>query len=63
MNQKFLKAYSGQTTEQLIALDGEYRVDSIVLAFEVIEHALLAIECPKTAQITRDAICGAADRG
>ncbi len=34
MNQKFLKAYSGQTTEQLIALDGEYRVDSLVLAFE-----------------------------
>ena len=34
MNQKFLKAYSGQTTEQLIALDGEYRLDSIVLAFE-----------------------------
>jgi len=31
---KWLDAYSGQTTDQLLALAPEYRVDSIVLAFE-----------------------------
>jgi hypothetical protein len=31
---KWLDGYSGQTVEQLIALEGEYRVDSLVLAFE-----------------------------
>lgn len=30
----FLKGYSGQTTDQLLALEDNYRVDSIVLAFE-----------------------------
>src|SRR5687767_752879 len=30
----FLKGYTGQSTEQLIALAPHYRVDSIVLAFE-----------------------------
>ncbi|MCI0581594.1 MAG: DMP19 family protein [Chloroflexi bacterium] len=30
----FLDAYSGQSTDELIALDGTYRTDSIVLAFE-----------------------------
>ena len=30
----FLKGYSGQTTDQLLALEENYRVDSIVLAFE-----------------------------
>jgi len=35
MNQKkWLDGYSGETTQQLIAFEGEYRVDSIVLAFE-----------------------------
>ena len=29
-----LKGYSGQTTDQLLALEDNYRVDSIVLAFE-----------------------------
>ena len=31
---KFLSDYSGQTAEQLLALEGEYRIDSLVLAFE-----------------------------
>jgi uncharacterized protein DUF4375 len=31
---KFLKEYSGQTVEQLLALEGEYRIDSLVEAFE-----------------------------
>lgn len=31
---RFLDKYSGQTTDELIALASEYRVDSIVLAFE-----------------------------
>ncbi len=31
---KFLKDYSGQTVEQLLALEGECRIDSLVLAFE-----------------------------
>jgi hypothetical protein len=30
----FLESYSGQTTDELIALEGRYRIDSIVLAFE-----------------------------
>jgi hypothetical protein len=98
---KFLEAYGGQTTEELLALENEYRIDSLVLAFEeaigrktgpitdeerhvlavealerqvnnggysqfffnssneyagVAEEALRAIGCPKTAQITRDAV-------
>lgn len=32
--QKFLDSYSGQTTDELIALEAEYRADSLVLAFE-----------------------------
>jgi hypothetical protein len=31
---KWLDEYSGQTTDELIALEGEYRTDSLVLAFE-----------------------------
>jgi hypothetical protein len=31
---KWLEGYSGQTVEQLIALADEYRLDSLVLAFE-----------------------------
>jgi hypothetical protein len=31
---KWLEGYSGQTTEELIDLEGEYRTDSLVLAFE-----------------------------
>lgn len=31
---KWLDGYSGQTTSDLISLDGEYRTDSVVLAFE-----------------------------
>ena len=102
MADAFLHSYEGQSTEELLALEREYRVDSLVLAFEqaiqdkspdsisteesyvlavvglerevnnggysqffgnssgeftpVIEAALRAIECPKTADITRDAI-------
>ena len=31
---QWLKGYTGQTTADLIALEGDYRIDSIVLAFE-----------------------------
>lgn len=31
---KFLESYGGQTVDQLIALASDYRVDSLVLAFE-----------------------------
>ncbi|HTO02357.1 MAG TPA: DUF4375 domain-containing protein [Opitutus sp.] len=31
---KFLESYAGQTVEQLIALASDYRIDSLVLAFE-----------------------------
>ncbi len=50
----FLKAYDGQSTDELIALAGEYRIDSIVLAFEAAldekedpsdaERVILAVE-------------------
>ena len=32
--EKWLDGYSGQTVDELIALEGEYRTDSLVLAFE-----------------------------
>lgn len=57
---KWLDGYSGQTTDELIALEDEYRTDSLVLAFEQAleqkaervgqenlteeEHVVLAIE-------------------
>jgi hypothetical protein len=100
---EWFEAYGGQTTDELLALEGEYRIDSIVLAFEeaiqqkaasqaiskqeryvlaiealerevnnggysqfflnssrefvdIVEEALVAIGCPKTAAITRNAI-------
>jgi len=31
---KWFDAYAGQTTDELLALEGEYRTDSLVLAFE-----------------------------
>jgi hypothetical protein len=31
---KWLESYSGQSTEQLLSLQGEYRTDSLVAAFE-----------------------------
>jgi len=34
LKEQFLNSYSGQTTEELIRLETEYRTDSIVLAFE-----------------------------
>ena len=34
MSNDFLESYAGQTTEQLLALDQRYRIDSLVLAFE-----------------------------
>jgi hypothetical protein len=98
----FFPSYEGQSTDELLALEPKFRIDSLVLAFEqaiqgkapasisteesyvlaveglerevnnggyrqffgnssgefapVIEAALRAIECPKTADITRDAI-------
>ena len=33
-NLPFLDSYAGQTTEQLLSLEGEYRIDSLVLIFE-----------------------------
>ena len=33
-NEKFLERYDGQSTDELIALAGSYRIDSLVLAFE-----------------------------
>lgn len=57
---KWLEKYSGQNVAQLLALEGKYRVDSLVLAFEQAldqkaaragmqslsteEHAILAVE-------------------
>ena len=37
MEKQFLDNYSGQTTDELIALKDKYRIDSLVLAFE---HAI-----------------------
>ena len=34
MDKQFLDSYGGQTTAELIALKDEYRIDSLVLAFE-----------------------------
>lgn len=34
MDKQFLNSYTGQTTAELIALKNEYRIDSLVLAFE-----------------------------
>jgi Ni,Fe-hydrogenase I small subunit len=34
MTDAFLDSYEGQSTEELLALEREYRVDSLVLAFE-----------------------------
>src|SRR5712692_6395503 len=31
---KWLEKYSGQTVEQLLSLEGEYRTDSVIIAFE-----------------------------
>jgi hypothetical protein len=102
MADAFLESYQGQSTEELLALESQFRIDSLVLAFEqaiqaktpdsisteesyvlaveglerevnnggysqffgnssgefapVIESALRAIDCPKTADITRDAL-------
>jgi hypothetical protein len=98
---RWLDAYGGQTTDELLALADTHRIDSLVLAFEQalqqtpralsreercvlavealerevnnggynqffvnssreytgeVEEALRAIGCPKTADITRDAI-------
>ncbi|MHB8997562.1 MAG: DMP19 family protein [Armatimonadota bacterium] len=39
---KWLEGYSGQSAEELIALEGEYRADSLVLAFEAAIRAKAA---------------------
>lgn len=96
----FLESYDGQSTDELIALENRYRVDSIVLAFEQalstkdsptaeervvltvealerevnnggfsqffenssseytpwVVESLIAIDCPKTAELMRDAM-------
>ena len=107
MSDDFLPSWDGQSTDELIALAGKYRIDSLVLAFEQaiqgkadvspkeryilaveglerevnnggyaqfflnssvdyvadIEPALRAIGCPKTADMTRDAINAIAPDG
>ena len=107
MAEEFLPSWNGQTTDELIALAGKYRIDSLVLAFEQaiqgkaevspkeryilavealerevnnggynqfflnssnefagdIEDALRAIGCPKTADMTRDAVTAIAPDG
>jgi hypothetical protein len=30
----WLNAYSGETVDELLALEGKYRIDSLVVAFE-----------------------------
>src|SRR5262245_13906798 len=34
MTSQFLSAYGGQTTDELLMLASQYRIDSLVLAFE-----------------------------
>lgn len=34
MSDAFLESYDGQSTDELLALAGKYRIDSLVLAFE-----------------------------
>ena len=107
MTELFLEAYDNQTTDELLALAGRYRIDSLVLAFEqaierkdspsmeeryvlaieamerevnnggyaqfflnssrefapVVESALRAVGCSRTADITRDAIAAIAPKG
>ena len=43
----FLESYDGQSTDELIELEGQFRIDSIVLAFEA---ALQEKEEPSTAE-------------
>lgn len=40
----FLESYDGQSADELIALEGRYRIDSIVLAFEQAVQAKLERE-------------------
>lgn len=101
MSNRWFDTYDGQTTDELLALAPDYRIDSLVAAFEqalhhkagelsaaeryilavealerevnnggydqfflnsshdfidVIEEALKAVGCPKTAAMTKDAI-------
>ena len=108
MSDAWFDAYDGQTTDELLALEGRYRTDSLVAALEqalyqkegpyskeeryvlavealerevnnggysqfflnssrefvdVIEDALRAIGCPKTAALTRRAIDALAIQG
>jgi hypothetical protein len=35
---KWLDDYTGQTVDELIALEGEYRIDSLIVAFEMALH-------------------------
>src|SRR5438552_11088290 len=39
---QWLAGHSGQSVEQLIALEGKYRIDSLVLAFEQAMHQKIA---------------------
>jgi hypothetical protein len=43
-NREWLDGYSGQTTQQLIALRAEYRIDSLIVAFEQAIYQKLASE-------------------
>lgn len=50
MSEAFLESYGGQSTDELIALAGKYRIDSLVLAFEQ------AIQ-RKTAALSKEESC------
>ena len=54
----FLDDYTGQSTDELIKLAAEYRIDSIVCAFEtaVLPQSLERTGCPKTFAVTQEAL-------
>ena len=52
----FLDAYGGQTTHVLIALESEYRIDSLVLAFEAALDAKAEHSKPERVVLAVDAI-------
>jgi hypothetical protein len=66
MSEAFLESYGGQSTEELLALAGKYRIDSLVLALEQAIQQKAAAPSkeesyPKTAAMTADAIAGRDD--
>ena len=49
---RWLDAYAGQTTDQLIALEAEYRTDSLVIAFE--QALMTKAVCDGVASLTAE---------